>query len=88
MKFVLLYILVTSAVGFVMMGMDKRKARKNQYRTSEKTLWIVAIIGGAIGSFLGMNYFRHKTKHASFKWGLPFLAIVQIVIFGYILFNL
>lgn len=67
--------------GFILMGVDKNKAKKGQYRISEKTLWITAICGGAVGTTIGMNLFRHKTKHTSFRIGFPSLAVLQIAIF-------
>ncbi|PJN88316.1 DUF1294 domain-containing protein [Bacillus sp. mrc49] len=72
------YMVITNIIGFAIMGIDKRKARAHEYRISEKTLWFWAFIGGGTGSFLGMRHFRHKTKHAAFKWGLPLLMAVQI----------
>ncbi|CAH0244098.1 hypothetical protein SRABI80_02823 [Peribacillus frigoritolerans] len=76
--FVAAYMIITNIIGFALMGIDKRKARNGEYRISEKTLWFWAVIGGGTGSFLGMKQFRHKTKHAAFKWGLPILMILQI----------
>jgi uncharacterized membrane protein YsdA (DUF1294 family) len=67
------------------MGIDKKRARKNQYRISEKNLWIMAIFGGAIGMTIGMQLFRHKTKHIAFKLGFPFLALVEIGLLIYFL---
>nr|WP_263325586.1 DUF1294 domain-containing protein [Neobacillus sp. Marseille-Q6967] len=72
-------------IGLVMMGIDKSRAKKHQYRISEKTLWMAAVFGGAIGTTLGMQFFRHKTKHLSFKYGFPFLALVQIALFCWFL---
>lgn len=59
------------------MGVDKRKAIKHQWRISEKTLWITAIIGGSIGVIIGMRFFKHKTKHQLFTIGIPLILIVQ-----------
>ncbi|MDW7614037.1 DUF1294 domain-containing protein [Peribacillus simplex] len=78
--FIVTYVIITNIIGFAIMGVDKRKARNREYRISEKTLWFWAVIGGGTGSFLGMKHFRHKTKHAAFKWGLPILMILQIVL--------
>ncbi len=78
-------IIVMSLAGFFIMGMDKKRAKNNHYRISEKTLWYVAFLGGAIGATAGMKHFRHKTKHAQFKYGLPLLAAVEIGIFIYVL---
>lgn len=83
-KYILLYLLLINLLGLFFMYSDKRKAQNNEYRISERTLWTVAILGGALGSTLGMNWFRHKTKHASFKWGLPALTLVELVIAFYL----
>ena len=79
----LYYIGFANLLGFVLMGMDKKKARNRERRIPERTLWGVAILGGAIGSFVGMNVYRHKTKHTSFKLGMPLLIIIHVILFGY-----
>lgn len=72
------YILGVNLISFVLMGIDKRKAEKKKFRIPERTLWAVSLLGGALGSLIGMNYFRHKTKHKSFKIGIPLLLLVNI----------
>lgn len=74
------YFVIINIIAFIVMGTDKRKAVKHQWRISEKTLWGTAIIGGSIGSILGMRFFRHKTKHRLFTVGMPFILIIQVVI--------
>ena len=64
---------------------DKQQAIKQQWRISEKTLFILAIFGGAIGGVFGMYLFRHKTKHNKFAFGFPLLAAVHVCL--YIVFN-
>ncbi|MEH7116563.1 DUF1294 domain-containing protein [Neobacillus vireti] len=81
MKLFFIAVIVMNLVGLLIMGEDKKRAKKNQYRISERTLWLVAIFGGAIGTTAGMQAFRHKTKHTSFKLGFPLLAILEIIIF-------
>lgn len=83
MYYYILYIIGVNILSLILMYVDKSRARRNQYRISERTLWGVAIIGGAIGATIGMNRFRHKTKHTSFKIGLPILSILQIVLIVY-----
>jgi uncharacterized membrane protein YsdA (DUF1294 family) len=73
------YIVFMSALGFALMGIDKRKAKKNVWRIPERTLILIAFTGGGIGSFLGMRVFRHKTKHAKFAILLPIAAILYAV---------
>lgn len=74
------YVVLMSLIGFVMMGIDKRKAIKKAWRIPERTLILTAFAGGGIGSFLGMYAFRHKTKHSKFVFLLPLAAILYIVL--------
>ncbi|MGE7915403.1 DUF1294 domain-containing protein [Lysinibacillus xylanilyticus] len=74
------YMAVVSIVLLVMMGLDKSKAKKHEWRIAERTLFTLAIAGGAVGGVLGMYLFRHKTRHNSFAFGFPLLAAIQIFI--------
>jgi uncharacterized membrane protein YsdA (DUF1294 family) len=80
MKYLLIYLLIINAVGFLLMLVDKYKARKKLWRIPEATLMTVAAIGGSIGSLLGMYTFRHKTKHIKFTLGIPAILAVQIAL--------
>jgi uncharacterized membrane protein YsdA (DUF1294 family) len=79
---VLLYLMAVNIVAFHLMGKDKKKAKKRGRRIPEKTLFLWAIIGGSIGSIAGMQHFRHKTRHMSFKIGMPLILLLQIYLFG------
>lgn len=79
-------VIVMNLAGLMIMGEDKKRAKRHQYRISERTLWMVAILGGAIGTTAGMQAFRHKTKHTSFRLGFPILAIIEFIIFLKIIF--
>ena len=85
MKTLLLFILVMSVIAFAVMGIDKSRARKHARRISEKTLWTLAIFGGGIGAYIGMQMFRHKTKHTNFRVGFLMLMIIYAFIIFYIL---
>ncbi|MGE7113308.1 DUF1294 domain-containing protein [Lysinibacillus sp. NPDC047702] len=74
------YMAIVSIVLLIMMGMDKSKAKKQEWRIAERTLFTLAIAGGAVGGVLGMYLFRHKTRHNSFAFGFPLLAAVQVFI--------
>jgi len=76
------YIVLINLFGFVVMKIDKRRARKRKWRISEVQIWLISLIGGALGSTLGMFAFRHKTKHLKFRLGLPFLSFVQLIAFS------
>ncbi|MGL4572516.1 MAG: DUF1294 domain-containing protein [Clostridium sp.] len=75
------YLLIINIVGFISMFIDKEKAKRHKWRIPENTLMFIALIGGSVGSILGMEVFRHKTKHMKFKLGLPVILIVQIVLY-------
>jgi uncharacterized membrane protein YsdA (DUF1294 family) len=77
-KLILIYLLTVNAVGFLLMLVDKQKARKGLWRIPESTLLLTAAIGGSIGSLAGMYTFRHKTRHLKFTMGIPAILILQI----------
>lgn len=80
---ILIYLVVMNIIGFAIMGIDKSKAKRGAWRIPEKTLFLIAILGGSIGSLLGMKQFRHKTKHKTFTIGMPAILIVQAAIILY-----
>lgn len=80
MKYFLLYLLLINAAAFVLMLVDKVKAKKNRWRISERTLMLSAALGGSVGALLGMYTFRHKTKHIKFTLGIPAFLIAQLAL--------
>lgn len=77
-KLILIYLLIVNAVAFLLMLVDKQKAKRKLWRIPEATLLLSAAIGGSIGSLAGMYTFRHKTKHLKFTLGVPAILIAQI----------
>lgn len=73
------YLLLINIVAFALMGIDKRKARKHQWRISERTLFLSALLGGSVGALYGMHLFRHKTKHKRFVYGMPAILLLQLL---------
>ncbi len=86
--YIILYMLIINLYGFTIMGVDKWKAWKGRYRIPEKTIFIIASIGGSAGIFCGMRLFHHKTLHNKFKYGIPALLIANIICIVYILYIL
>lgn len=80
---VLIYLLIMNIFGLFMMGIDKSRAKRHVWRISEKTLFLVSVIGGSIGTWAGMYLFRHKTKHWYFVIGMPAIFVVHIVIIAF-----
>lgn len=83
MKYILIYLGIINLIGFFAMFLDKQKAKRNKWRIPEKTLFLLAIIGGSLGTTFGMHVFRHKTKHWYFKFGMPMILIIQIILILY-----
>lgn len=84
-KLILLYLLIINAIGFVLMLVDKHKARKNLWRIPEATLMIAAALGGSIGCLLGMYTVRHKTRHLTFTLGIPLILAAQVAFAAFLL---
>jgi uncharacterized membrane protein YsdA (DUF1294 family) len=75
-------------VGLAVMGIDKSRARRHEWRIPERTLFLVSLIGGSIGTWAGMYIFRHKTKHWYFVMGMPTILILQVVLGIWVFFRL
>ena len=80
----IVYYLIINLIGLIIMWADKRKAIKGAYRIPEATLFCVALLGGALGTTLGMNLFRHKTKHWYFVVGMPLIFFAQLALIVWI----
>ncbi len=78
LQFIIAYVVIINIISFIAMGNDKRKARKHVYRTPESVLFTLALMGGSIGSIVGMYTFRHKTQHWYFVVFMPVIFIVQV----------
>ena len=74
------YLAAINLVTFTVYGADKRRAKKDRRRVPEKTLFLLAIMGGSVGALLGMKVFRHKTRHWYFVWGIPAILLIQIAV--------
>jgi uncharacterized membrane protein YsdA (DUF1294 family) len=81
----LLWFIFINLVAYIAMADDKTRARQRRERIPERTLFLLAAIGGAAGTFIAMKSKRHKTKHASFRIGIPFLLLLNAILYGYFL---
>ena len=79
MKLLSFYLLIINALGFLLMLVDKWKARKNRWRVRESTLLLIAALGGSVESLAGMYLFRHKTRHLKFTLGIPLILAAQCI---------
>ena len=87
MKIYLLLVLLMTIITFILYGIDKRKAIKNQYRIKEKTLLLSSFLFGSVGGIIGMYIFRHKTKHWYFVV-VNFISLVLHILVGYYIFKI
>ena len=80
MELIPVYLLGMNILGFSLMFSDKRRAARGRWRIPERTLFLVAVFGGSLGSILGMWLFHHKTKHWYFALGMPFILFIQLIV--------
>lgn len=76
----IVYLIVINFIGIASMASDKIRAMEHRYRIPEAVLLLFAVVGGSIGSILGMFLFHHKTRKAKFRFGLPLILLVQIAL--------
>ena len=75
-----IYLILVNAIAFLLMLIDKQKAKKKKWRIPQATLMGSAAIGGSIGALAGMYTFRHKTKHPKFTIGVPVILVLQLIL--------
>lgn len=82
--YLILYICLLNLFSFVLMGVDKYKAKRNHWRISEQTLMLCALFGGSFGVLFGMTIFHHKTKKKKFVVGVPIILLLQCILLFYL----
>ena len=82
----LVYLAAVNLLTFSLFGIDKSRDRRHAWRVPEATLFLFVLLFGALGGWLGMRLFHHKTLHPLFKWGVPAVLIGQLVLLGYIFY--
>lgn len=79
------YLAAINLATFAVYGVDKRRARRGEWRVPEKTLFLLPLLGGSVGALLGMRIFHHKTKHWYFVWGIPAILLAQLALAAWLL---
>ena len=77
--FLIYYLFIINVLAFVLYGVDKRRAVRNEYRIKESVLLWMARLGGGTGSWLGIKTFRHKTQHTKFRIIVPMWIVIWVV---------
>ena len=85
-RILVIYLLAVNFFAFILYGIDKKRARNREWRISERALIGIAVIGGSVGAILGMHVFHHKTRHWYFRYGLPVILIIQLLL-AWFLYN-
>lgn len=88
MQYIWIALLLINAAGFLLMHLDKQKARHHRRRISEATLFTVAALGGSLGVWAGIYAFRHKTLHRRFTWGVPLIFAAQLALAAWLFWRL
>lgn len=81
LRYLFYYLILANLAAFILMGVDKSKARRHRWRIPERTLFLCAALGGSVGAMAGMWFFRHKTKHWYFVVGMPAILALQIAVY-------
>ncbi|MBR3021343.1 MAG: DUF1294 domain-containing protein [Bacteroidaceae bacterium] len=84
---IVIYLIVTNVMAFLMFGVDKWKAKKSKWRIREAALLTLALLGGSVGAWLGMKVWHQKTLHKKFRYGIPAIFILQLIVAGVLLFK-
>jgi uncharacterized membrane protein YsdA (DUF1294 family) len=81
---------VMNLITFAVYAYDKHIARQNRgkRRVPERTLILLAFLGGCVGAALGMVLCRHKTKHAKFLILVPLSVILWAAALGALIAHL
>lgn len=75
----LIWLLAVNLCGFILMGVDKSRAKRDAWRIPERNFFLTALLGGSAGAIAGMFFFHHKTKHWYFRFGLPAILVLQLI---------
>ena len=84
---IVIYLVVINVMTFLTFGIDKWKAKKSKWRIREAALLTLALLGGSVGAWLGMKVWHHKTLHKKFRYGIPAIFILQLIVAGVLLFK-
>lgn len=84
---ILIYLATLNVLTFVLYGIDKYKARHDRWRISETNLLGLAVLGGAIGAWLGIRIWHHKTQHAIFRYGVPLILLAQLAVVAFLIYS-
>lgn len=80
-EWIYLYLIIVNLFSFLLFGFDKFKSVRKLWRIPERSLILSAVAGGSIGALAGMWLWNHKKRVAKFKYGIPLVITIQIIIY-------
>jgi uncharacterized membrane protein YsdA (DUF1294 family) len=83
-NFIVIALLIFNIFGFILVSLDKYKAKNRLWRIPERSFFILSILGGGIGIYIGLFLFNHKTRHWYFMVIIPLIILAQIVFIYYL----
>ena len=78
------YLIVVNISAIAVYGWDKLSAKQGWQRVPEKILLLLSLLGGSLGAMAAMTFFRHKTRHLKFIYGVPMIFVLQIAALVYL----
>ncbi len=76
----LVYLAVVNLAACAAAIIDKRRARRDEWRIPESTLLLLAALGGSVSMLITMKLIRHKTRKAKFMVGIPVILALQLLL--------
>lgn len=80
----IIYFVIVNVLAYLIMRIDKNRSRSGKRRISEASLLSLAAIGGSVGILVSMYILHHKTRKKKFKFGVPLMLILQILLILYL----
>lgn len=84
-KFIIIILVILNIFGFILVSLDKYKAKNKLWRIPERSFFLLSILGGSIGVYIGLFFFNHKTRHWYFMTLIPLIILAQIISIYYLL---
>lgn len=80
MEIAIIYLLAMNVLSFVCLRSDKKRANFSRYKIGARTFYVLSLLGGALGVLIGMYYYRYLTEKPLFRYGVPVVLILQLLI--------
>ena len=79
-----IYLIIINLIAYIFTSYDKMASKTRKRRISENTLLFIGLLGGSAAMYITMKLIHHKTRHFIFMVGLPFIFIVEMILFIFV----